>query len=123
MSGLPHDRLCAGIESEVHLFAEALCDVAPSCPSPTCPGWTAGVLAGHVHQALGWAAGLVETRSPVFVPPGPVDGDGTAGDDWTQQVDELARALPRSPSDPGVRTEWLDRCAARLGGALRDAGP
>ncbi|BFV58654.1 maleylpyruvate isomerase family mycothiol-dependent enzyme [Kitasatospora sp. CMC57] len=121
------DRLCTGITDEAGGLAKALSAVELDHPSPTCPGWTAGQLIGHLHQALSWAAGLVETRAVAFVPPAnAAAGAGTGDADWTDAVDDLARrALDgfTGGDDREALSAWLLGAADRLADALRDAGP
>ncbi|MDH6110585.1 uncharacterized protein (TIGR03083 family) [Kitasatospora sp. MAP12-15] len=125
MSLLNHERLCEGIAAEAGAFAKALSFVELDRMSPTCPEWTAGQLIVHLHQALGWAAELVETQAPAFRPPaGAVEGAGTGATDWTAAVAELAKDSPGRMDEDGEQVyDWLLDQADRLVAALRAAGP
>jgi uncharacterized protein (TIGR03083 family) len=70
---------------------------------PTCPDWTLRKLATHVGRAHRWATEIVATRSATFLPFHEVP-DG------------------RLPEDPQRHADWLRDGAARLIGAVREAG-
>ncbi|MFJ9518119.1 maleylpyruvate isomerase N-terminal domain-containing protein [Kitasatospora sp. NPDC101801] len=120
-------RLSDGIAEEANLLVRALETVELDRPSPTCPGWTAGHLAEHLHQALAWGTMLVEVRAPQFIPPtGAAEGAGQGETDWTDAVNDLALGSPAQFGDEDGRdklTAWLIDGAERFVAALRDSGP
>ncbi|MFF7635774.1 maleylpyruvate isomerase N-terminal domain-containing protein [Kitasatospora sp. NPDC008050] len=124
---LAHDRLCDGIADEARQFVRALETVPLDHPSTTCPGWTAGHLIGHLHQALGWGALLVETEAPQFVPPtGAAEGAGAGDADWATAVNDLAQGSISQFAGDGGRdrlSAWLTDEADRFVHALRSGGP
>lgn len=125
MSLIEHDHLCDGIAAEASAFTKALSFVELDRLSPSCPDWTAGQLVVHLHQALGWAAELVETRAAAFVPPGGAGQDaGNGSTDWTRTVAALAKHSPAASGPDGEHVyDWLLDQADRLVAALRAAGP
>lgn len=103
MATLPAELYYAEIEASTATLA-ALADYAdPGLPIPACPGWTLRQLATHVGRAQRWAGQIVSARSAEFIE---------------------FRAVPdgRLPDDQSARGRWLTAGAARLVGALREAG-
>jgi uncharacterized protein (TIGR03083 family) len=70
---------------------------------PTCPEWTLRQLATHVGRAHRWAAQIAVTRSAEVIP-----------------FREVADG--RIPDDPAQHAPWLRAGAARVIGAVREAG-
>jgi hypothetical protein len=131
---ISHESICAGIESEAVLLADALRRADPAQPVGTCPGWTTNHLMAHLFQAFTWAAGLVETRAAAFVAPhaflGPLDQERWAKqqrrDDWAEYVDALIGVSLDEADRLGgaeARAQWVLGAAGKLVAALRDAGP
>jgi uncharacterized protein (TIGR03083 family) len=103
MPQLDADRYAAEIEASTAGLAEILAEHGESLPVPTCPEWTLRQLVTHVGRAHRWAAEITRTRSEVFIPFREVP-DGKLPDD---RADQLA---------------WLRAGAARIVGAVREAG-
>ncbi|WP_055522658.1 maleylpyruvate isomerase N-terminal domain-containing protein [Streptomyces graminilatus] len=129
---ISHERICAGIEREAALCAEALLHADPARPVGTCPGWTVSHLTAHLFQAYTWAAGLVETRAAEFVPPhvfvAGADDDrwGKHTGTWAEYVDELIGVSIEEAASLGgaeARARWVRGAADSLVATLRRAGP
>src|SRR5260370_30292765 len=93
----------AVIEASPAPLAALVDSRGPSLPIPTCPDWTLRQLATHLGRAQRWADQIVSARSAEFIE---------------------FRAVPdgRLPDDQAARGRWLTTGAARLVGALREAG-
>jgi uncharacterized protein (TIGR03083 family) len=73
---------------------------------PTCPGWTAERLVGHVGRTHRWTAGWITTGESPEIEPAP---EGDAVLDWARAgLDELVAAIESIDPDAVVDT-WLDR--------------
>jgi uncharacterized protein (TIGR03083 family) len=70
---------------------------------PTCPEWTFKQLGTHVGRGHRWAAEIVATRSPRFIP-----------------LQEVPDGKP--PADPGGHAEWLNASASLVAEATGAAG-
>jgi uncharacterized protein (TIGR03083 family) len=103
MPQLSPDRYYAEIEAATAGLAEALAEHDQSLRIPTCPEWTLRQLVTHVGRAHRWAAEITRTRSAAFIPFREVP-DGRLPDDRTEQY------------------AWLRAGAARIVGAVREAG-
>ncbi|KUN13317.1 MULTISPECIES: maleylpyruvate isomerase N-terminal domain-containing protein [Streptomyces] len=127
MSSIDFKRLCEGVFSETESFVAALDGVPLEQPVPTCPGWTAGQLMVHVHQAQEWAAVIVETRATQRVSLLEIGGgDGDLSGDWSEQIHQLTLRALDSFGDPVDRrrlSQWITDGARRLTSALLEAGP
>jgi len=97
---LATERMYAGTAAFAATFPRA----DPDGSVPTCPDRTYARLAEPLHRAHRWAAWLVETRASTYRPVEDTP-DGSL------------------PADPAGRPTWLVEGAARLVGAVRDAGP
>jgi uncharacterized protein (TIGR03083 family) len=104
MPQLGYDRYYAEIEAQTARVADALPDVDPAAPVPTCPEWTYAYLIRHLGLAHRWAALIVERRATAPV----------------RQKDTPDRELPDGPE---AQAAWLMAGAAGLASAVRDAGP
>ena len=96
-------RYVAEIEASTAGLAEILAENDQSLPIPTCPEWTLRQLVTHVGRAHRWAAEITRTRSDVPIP---------------------FRAVPdgKLPDDRSEQCAWLRAGAARIVGAVREAG-
>ena len=103
MPQLTADRYVAEIEASTAELAEILAEHDQSLPIPTCPEWTLRQLVTHVGRAHRWAAEITRTRSDAFIP---------------------FREVPdgRLPDDRAGQCAWLRAGAARIVGAVREAG-
>ena len=103
MPQLSADRYVAEIEASTAGLAEILAECDLSLPIPTCPEWTLRQLVTHVGRAHRWAAEITRTRSDTFIP---------------------FREVPdgRLPDDRAGQCAWLRAGAARIVGAVREAG-
>jgi uncharacterized protein (TIGR03083 family) len=103
MVTLPAELYYAEIEASTATLAALVDSTEPSLPIPTCPDWTLRQLATHLGRAQRWADQIVSARSAEFIE---------------------FRAVPdgRLPDDQAARGRWLTTGAARLVGALREAG-
>jgi uncharacterized protein (TIGR03083 family) len=97
------ERYYAEIEASTETLAGLVDGTDLARPVPTCPDWTLRQLATHVGRGHRWAAEIVSTRSPEFIP---------------------FRQVPdgRLPDDPAQHAPWLRAGAARITGAARAAG-
>jgi uncharacterized protein (TIGR03083 family) len=97
------ERCYAEIEASTETLAGLVDGADLTRPVPTCPDWTLRQLATHVGRAHRWAAEIVTIRSAEFIP---------------------FRQVPdgRFPDDPVQHGPWLRAGAARLIGAVREAG-
>ncbi len=97
------ERWYAEIEASTGTLAGLVHGADLTRQVPTCPDWTLRQLATHVGRAHRWAAEIVSTRSAEFIP---------------------FRQVPdgRIPDDPALHAPWLRAGAARLIGAVREAG-
>jgi uncharacterized protein (TIGR03083 family) len=97
------ERWYAEIEASTETLAGLVHGADLTRQVPTCPDWTLRQLATHVGRAHRWAAEIVSTRSAEFIP---------------------FRQVPdgRIPGDPALHAPWLRAGAARLIGAVREAG-
>jgi uncharacterized protein (TIGR03083 family) len=97
------DRCYAEIEASTETLAGLVHGADLTRQVPTCPEWTLRQLATHVGRAQRWAAEIVSTRSAEPIP---------------------FRQVPdgRIPDDPALHAPWLRAGAARLNGAVREAG-
>jgi|HubBroStandDraft_1064217.scaffolds.fasta_scaffold10808_5 uncharacterized protein (TIGR03083 family) len=103
MPALPAELYYAEIDASTASLA-ALVDYAdPSLPIPTCPEWTLRQLATHLGRVQRWVTEIVTTRSATFV-----------------EFDSVPDG--RLPDDRTAGGRWLTAGAARLIGALREAG-
>lgn len=103
MATLPAGLYYAEIEASTAALAAVVDSADPGLPIPACPGWTLRQLATHVGRAQRWAGQIVSARSAEFIE---------------------FRAVPdgRLPDDRAARGRWLTAGAARLVGALGEAG-
>src|SRR5215475_3897517 len=103
MPQLNADRYAAEIEASTAGLAEILTEYDQSLPIPTCPEWTLRQLATHVGRAHRWAAEITRTRSAAPIP---------------------FREVPdgKLPGDRAEQPAWLRAGAARVAGAVREAG-
>ena len=103
MPQLDADRYVAEIEASTAGLAEILAEYDQSLPIPTCPEWTLRQLVTHVGRAHRWAAEITRTRSDAFIP---------------------FREVPdgKLPDDRAEQRVWLRAGAARIVGAVREAG-
>ncbi|MFJ1647749.1 maleylpyruvate isomerase family mycothiol-dependent enzyme [Streptomyces sp. NPDC088258] len=102
MYWIDHTRLCHEIRRQCLHLSAALRRVDPETRVPDCPGWTAAHLAGHLHAAFTWAAGMLNSGAAEFRPPHTFlpdipDGALDAGAPWTSYVDALAHAHLKTP--------------------------
>jgi len=97
------ERCYDEIEASTQTLAGLVDGTDLAAPVPTCPDWTLRQLATHVGRAHRWAAEIVSTRSAEFIP---------------------FRQVPdgRFPDDPAEHAPWLRAGAARVIGAVREAG-
>lgn len=126
MHRVGYEHYYAAIEAETAAFAAVTRDADLSAPVPTCPGWSVGLLVGHLRQSHDWFTALVATRTETFFPPAVPAGLDVTGLDWSGQVAAIARrSLDDVPGgeDGGVRAAWLADGAANLTGAVREVGP
>jgi len=106
---MAYERLCDEIVAQTHELASFLerrdepADARVALPC--CPGWNVGQLLRHVGGVQRWAADVVGTRAVGPVP-----------DEYHGALSEYA------DEDLGVVVPWLVESAARLAGALHDAG-
>jgi uncharacterized protein (TIGR03083 family) len=103
MPQLTADWYFAEIEASTAGLAKILAEHDQSLPIPTCPEWTLRQLVTHVGRAHRWAAEITRTRSDVFIP---------------------FREVPdgKLPDDRAEQRAWLNAGAARIVGAVREAG-
>ena len=103
MPQLTAGRYVAEIEASTAGLAEILAEYDQSLPVPTCPEWTLRQLVTHVGRAHRWAAEITRTRSDAFIP---------------------FREVPdgKLPDDRAGQCAWLRAGAARIVGAVREAG-
>jgi len=103
MPQLSAGRYVAEIEASTAGLAEILAEYDQSLPIPTCPEWTLRQLVTHVGRAHRWAAEITRTRSDAFIP---------------------FREVPdgKLPDDRAERCAWLRAGAARIVGAVQEAG-
>ncbi|MEU0396274.1 maleylpyruvate isomerase family mycothiol-dependent enzyme [Streptomyces sp. NPDC006208] len=98
-----HELYCDGVEDLVRRFVEAVRDVDPATPVPTCPGWTFADLVKHHGTTHRWMEHLVRTRAAERV--------------WS-------RDIPLDlPDDPAAYPEWLARSAEATLRTLRKVDP
>jgi uncharacterized protein (TIGR03083 family) len=97
------DRWYAEIESSTETLAGLVDGADMTRTVPTCPEWTLRQLATHVGRAHRWAAEIASTRSAQMIP---------------------FRQVPdgRIPDDPAQHAPWLRAGAARVIGAVQEAG-
>jgi uncharacterized protein (TIGR03083 family) len=97
------ERCYTEIEASTDILAGLIDGADLAGPVPTCPDWTLRQLATHVGRAHRWAAEIAATRSAEAIP---------------------FRQVPdgRIPDDPAQHAPWLRAGAARLIGAVREAG-
>ncbi len=97
------ERCYAEIEASTETLAGLVHGADLTRQVPTCPEWTLRQLATHVGRAHRWAAEIAATRSAEFIP---------------------FRQVPdgRIPDDPALHAAWLRAGAARIIGAVREAG-
>lgn len=98
---LDHGWHCDRLEEEIDRFADAYQGMAGTAPVPSCPGWTADDLAGHLGMVHRWAEHLVRVRAPARISRSQMELDkGPPTPEWIRQGgDRLLRTL-RSV-DPG----------------------
>jgi len=103
MPQLNAEKYAAEIEASTAGLAEILAEHDLSLPIPTCPEWTLRQLVTHVGRAQRWAAEIARTRSAVDIP---------------------FREVPdgKLPADRAEQGAWLRAGAARIVGAVREAG-
>jgi uncharacterized protein (TIGR03083 family) len=103
MPQLSPDRYFAETEASTAGLAEILAEHDLSLPIPTCPEWTLRQLVTHVGRAHRWAAEITRTRSDKFIP---------------------FREVPdgKLPDGSAEQRAWLLAGAARIVGAVREAG-
>ena len=103
MPQLSADRYVVEIEASTAGLAEILAEHDQSLPIPTCPEWTLRHLVTHVGRAHRWAAEITRTRSDAPIP---------------------FREVPdgKLPDDRAGQRAWLRAGAARIVGAVREAG-
>jgi uncharacterized protein (TIGR03083 family) len=101
MPQLNADRYVAEIEASTAGLSEILAEHDLSLPIPTCPEWALRQLVTHVGRGHRWAAEI--SRTGALIP---------------------FREVPEGklPDDRGEQLAWLRAGAARLVGAVRDAG-
>lgn len=103
MPGPSPDDLCAQITDSTATIAGLVSGTDLTRRVPTCPDWTLAELTTHVGRGQRWAAEIVATRSPEFIP---------------------FRQVPdgRLPDDRREHPDWLRAGASRLIAALGSAG-
>jgi uncharacterized protein (TIGR03083 family) len=103
MPQLSTDQYVVEIEASTAGLAEILAEHDQSLPIPTCPEWTLRQLVTHVGRAHRWAAEITRTRSAKPIP---------------------FREVPdgKLPDDRAEQCAWLRAGAARIVGAVREAG-
>ena len=103
MPQLSSDRYFAEIEASTAGLAEIAAEHDQGLPIPTCPEWTLRQLVTHVGRAHRWAAEITRTRSETAIP---------------------FREVPdgKLPDDRAEQCAWLWAGAARIVGAVREAG-
>ncbi len=103
MPQLGTDQYFAEVEASTAGLAEILAEHDQSLPIPTCPEWTLRQLVTHVGRAHRWAAEITRTRSATLIP---------------------FREVPdgKLPDDRAAQCAWLRAGAARIVGAVREAG-
>jgi uncharacterized protein (TIGR03083 family) len=103
MAQLSADQYFAELEASTAGLVEILAEHDLSMPIPTCPEWTLRQLVTHVGRAHRWAGEITRTRSARFIP---------------------FREVPdgKLPDDRAEQCAWLQAGAARLIGAVREAG-
>ncbi|MFJ8074037.1 maleylpyruvate isomerase family mycothiol-dependent enzyme [Streptomyces sp. NPDC096176] len=98
-----HELYCDAIEHVVAEFTEAVREVDPATPVPTCPGWTMGDLVRHHGTTHRWAEHVVRTH--------------TAEPVW-------ARDVPLDlPTEPSAHPHWMARGAEASLRTLRKVDP
>src|SRR5215469_6280837 len=97
------ERCYDEIEASTQTLAGLVDGTDLAAPVPTCPDWTLRQLATHVGRAHRWAAQIAATRSAEVIP---------------------FRQVPdgRFPDDPAQHAPWLRAGAARVIGAVWEAG-
>ncbi len=100
---LPAEPLCAELEATTASLAALVDRMDQDLPIPACPDWTLRQLATHVGRAHRWAAEIVGTRSAGFIE---------------------FRSVPdgKAPGSAADQARWLTAGAAKLTGAVREAG-
>src|SRR5579859_1058783 len=103
MPQLSAGQYVAEIEASTAGLAETLAEYDQGLPIPPGPEWTLRQLVTHVGRAHRWAAEITRTRSDVFIP---------------------FREVPdgKLPDDRAEQRAWLHAGAARIVGAVREAG-
>lgn len=103
MAGPSTSHFYAEISQSTDTIAALVSDADLTRQVPTCPEWTLRQLTTHVGRAHRWAAEIVTTRSPEFIP---------------------FRQVPdgRLPDDRSEHPGWLRAGARRLIEALGSAG-
>ncbi|KMS71675.1 hypothetical protein ACM01_25980 [Streptomyces viridochromogenes] len=106
MTSLSFDRYCDEIVSQTERLISHVRGADMTAPVLSCPGWNLGQLLRHVGGDHRWAEEIVRTGAT-----GPLPDDG---------VNDLSAY---THEDATVLIPWLTEGAARLGAALRAAGP
>ncbi|MEU0374148.1 maleylpyruvate isomerase family mycothiol-dependent enzyme [Streptomyces sp. NPDC006283] len=98
-----HELYCDAIKNVVAEFTEAVREVDPATPVPTCPGWTMGDLVEHHGTTHRWAEHAVRTRAvePVWARDVPLD----------------------LPAEPSEYPQWMARSAEVCLRTLRKVDP
>jgi len=96
-------QLTAGLTASTEVLAALASQPDLSTPIPTCPEWTMRELCVHTGRAHRWAAAITSARAQQPIP---------------------FREVPdgKLPAEPAERGEWLRAGAARLTGAVAEAG-
>lgn len=98
-----HELYCDAVEDLGRRFVQAVRDVDPATPVPTCPGWTFADLVRHHGTTHRWMEHLVRTRAAERV--------------WSKDVPlDL-------PDDPGAYPRWLARSAEASVRTMRGVDP
>ncbi|GAA4416075.1 maleylpyruvate isomerase family mycothiol-dependent enzyme [Actinokineospora soli] len=106
------DWYVAEFRAEVARFADAVGLLPNTDPVVTCPGWTAADLVRHIRQGHEWAASILESRSPTFLPPAGITEDGGS---WTEQVAAVGSSASCTPTDI---VHYLAEGSQRLAAAI-----
>ncbi len=101
---LSFDRYCDEIVTQTSLLTSAITGADLTVTVPSCPDWNVGQLLRHLGGAQRWAAEIVRSRATEAI-----RRDFTDLSAYTRE-------------DPAVTGPWLAEGAARLAGALREAG-
>lgn len=80
---MDHLENCGALEKEIGRFADLLNVAEPQLLIPSCPGWTATDLGGHLGSVHRWAEHLVRILAPVRISSEDMDLDnGPVTPEW-----------------------------------------